>query len=60
VLNEAAVRQAEETKTAVFGKWFDADLPGLARTEMTVAATALEWTPEDVAAGVADFLTYLG
>lgn len=60
-LNEAGVRQAEETKTAVFGKWFDVGgAPGLAMTEVTVAASALEWTPEDVAIGVADFLTYLG
>lgn len=59
-LNGAGVRQAEETKTAVFGKWFDSDLPGLALTEMTVAASAMEWTPEDVASGVADFLAYMG
>jgi hypothetical protein len=59
-LNEAGVRQAEETKTAVFGKWYDSDLPGLALTEMTVAASALEWTAEDVASGVADFLSYVG
>jgi threonine aldolase len=59
-LNAAGLRQTEETKTAVFGKWFASEeLPGLAVTEMTVASSALEWTAQDVTAGVADFLAYL-
>ncbi|MDX2703775.1 beta-eliminating lyase-related protein [Streptomyces sp. PA03-6a] len=56
VLNEAAVRQAEETKTALFGRWAEAEVPGVAMTEVTVGASALEWDPAAVGDAVADFL----
>jgi threonine aldolase len=58
-LNDAALRQAEETRTAVFGSWRDSSLPGLSVTEVTVASSALEWSAEDVADGVADFLRFV-
>ncbi|WP_431962056.1 threonine aldolase family protein [Actinacidiphila sp. bgisy160] len=59
VLNEAAVRQAEETKTALFGRWAGADVPGVAMTEVTVGASALEWDAAAVADAVADFARFL-
>lgn len=59
VLNEAGLRQAEETKTLVFGVWQEGPLPGLSHTEVTVSASALEWTAEDVADGTAQFLGFL-
>ncbi|NGO10221.1 threonine aldolase [Streptomyces sp. HC44] len=55
-LNEAAVRQAEETKTALFRRWFPDRMPGLSVTEVTVAEPGLEWTAEDVRTAVADFV----
>ncbi|MGW7414376.1 threonine aldolase family protein [Streptomyces sp. NPDC054863] len=55
VLTEAAVRQAEETGTALFHRWFPGDTPGISVTEVTVTAEGLEWTARDVAAAVADF-----
>ncbi|WP_414168334.1 threonine aldolase family protein [Streptoverticillium reticulum] len=48
VLEEAGVRFAEETGTWVFNRWSDAPVPGMAFTEVTVAASALDWTPADV------------
>jgi threonine aldolase len=60
VLNEAAVRQAEQTRTSLFRVWADAGAPGLAMTEVTVAAEGLAWTEADVAAAVADFLERVG
>ncbi|MFG2777401.1 threonine aldolase family protein [Streptomyces prunicolor] len=59
VVAEAAIRQAEETKTALFSNRWDAKVPGLAFTEVYVRAAALEWTAEDVKAAVADFVVLL-
>ncbi|EST38105.1 hypothetical protein N566_09285 [Streptomycetaceae bacterium MP113-05] len=59
VLNDAGLRQAEETKRAVFGAWRETSLPGLSMTEVTVSASALDWSAEDVADGVARFLRLL-
>ncbi|MGW6742775.1 threonine aldolase family protein [Streptomyces sp. NPDC055025] len=60
-LNEAAVRQAEETKTALFRVWAPAPSgpPGLSYTEVTVTEPGLEWTAEDIRAAVTDFTTRL-
>ncbi|MEV8546051.1 beta-eliminating lyase-related protein [Streptomyces sp. NPDC051572] len=58
-VTEAAIRQAEETKTALFSNPWDAKGPGLAVTEVYVRAAALEWTAEDVKAAVADFVIRL-
>ncbi|WP_189263142.1 threonine aldolase family protein [Streptomyces fuscichromogenes] len=55
VLLETAVRQAEETNTYLFTGFWGTKGPGLSMTEVTVAATGLEWTAEDVRAAVADF-----
>ncbi|MBA4863919.1 threonine aldolase [Streptomyces sp. PSKA54] len=60
VLNDALIRQAEETKTALFRVfWEGGGPPGVSVTEVTVAAAGLEWTPDDVRAAVADFVERL-
>ncbi|MFH8371446.1 threonine aldolase family protein [Streptomyces sp. NPDC018031] len=59
VLDAAGLAQAERTRTSVFGKWFDSEVPGLAVTEMTVAGSALEWTARDVTEAVAVFLDHV-
>ncbi|WP_446041244.1 threonine aldolase family protein [Streptomyces sp. SID1121] len=58
VLNEAGVRQAEETKVSLFRLWREAGAgpPGVSVTEVTVAEAGLEWSAEDVKAAVADFV----
>ncbi|WP_329255269.1 beta-eliminating lyase-related protein [Streptomyces sp. NBC_01478] len=56
---EAAIRQAEETKTALFANPWGAKGPGLAFTEVYVRAAALEWTADDVKSAVADFVVRL-
>ncbi|WP_405390127.1 beta-eliminating lyase-related protein [Streptomyces sp. NBC_01102] len=62
VLDEASVRQAEETGVTLFRRWFTgpAGPPGVSYTEVTVAAPGLEWTAEEVRAAVADFVARLG
>ncbi|MFG2587441.1 threonine aldolase family protein [Streptomyces sp. NPDC048438] len=61
VLDEASVRQAEETGVTLFRRWFAAPggPPGLSFTEVTVAAQGLEWTAGDVREAVADFVARL-
>jgi threonine aldolase len=58
-LEEALRRQAEQTRISVFRKWWDTDLPDVAKTEVTVAASALEWTAADITAAVSTFVSYL-
>ncbi|MBV7669465.1 threonine aldolase [Streptomyces halstedii] len=62
VLDEASVRQAEETGVTLFRRWFPAPVgpPGLSYTEVTVAAPGLEWTAGDVRDAVAGFVERLG
>jgi len=57
-LTEASVRQAEETGTALFRRWFtpDTGAPGVSFTEVTVTEAGLEWTAEDVRDAAAAFL----
>ncbi|MFJ8312316.1 MULTISPECIES: threonine aldolase family protein [unclassified Streptomyces] len=61
VLSAAALRQAEETGTCLFRRWFAGPWgpAGLAVTEVTVNAPGLAWTAEDVRAAVADFVRRL-
>ncbi|MET9830185.1 beta-eliminating lyase-related protein [Streptomyces sp. NPDC006385] len=59
LLDEAAVRQAEETRTMTFASPWDPRGPGLARTEVSVRAAGLEWTAGDVKAAVAEFVARL-
>ncbi|MEU5823813.1 beta-eliminating lyase-related protein [Streptomyces sp. NPDC047803] len=60
-LTEASVRQAEETGTALFRRWFtpDTGAPGVSFTEVTVTGAGLEWTAQDVRDAVAAFLERL-
>lgn len=59
VLTEAALGQAEETGTQLFGRWFPDGPPGLSVTEVTVTEAGLEWTPGDVNDAVAEFVRRL-
>ncbi|MFJ4500413.1 threonine aldolase family protein [Streptomyces sp. NPDC088864] len=61
VLTETALRQAEETGTVLFRRWFtpDTGAPGVAATEVTVTEAGLEWTAQDVRDAVAAFLARL-
>lgn len=59
VLSEAAIRQAEETKSGLFANAWDQKGPGLACTEVSVRAAGLEWTAEDVKEAVARFVALL-
>ncbi|WP_258024859.1 threonine aldolase family protein [Streptomyces bambusae] len=58
-LTEAAVRQAEETGTCLFRTWHAGGPPGLAVTELTVAAESLSWTPQDIRRAAEDFAARL-
>ncbi|WP_411575055.1 threonine aldolase family protein [Streptomyces fradiae] len=58
-LTEAAVRQAEETGTALFRSWYAGSAggpPGVAMTEVGVTAPGLEWMADDVKEAVAVFM----
>jgi threonine aldolase len=59
VLEETAVRQAEETGTLLFAGVWSPGGPGLACTEVGIRATGLEWSAGDVRAAVADFVRRL-
>lgn len=56
-LNDASLRQAEQTGVSLFGTglFHEPGLPGLSTTEVTVAASALEWTAPDIHAAAASF-----
>ncbi|WP_235617336.1 threonine aldolase family protein [Streptomyces thermolilacinus] len=59
VLSEAATRQAEETGTVLFRRWFAGSAggpPGVAMTEVSVTSPGLEWTADDVKGAVREFL----
>nr|WSW68515.1 beta-eliminating lyase-related protein [Streptomyces sp. NBC_00995] len=58
VLEEASLRQAEETGVALFRLWHPAATgpPGVSFTEVTVSEAGLEWSAADVRAAAADFL----
>ncbi|MFE3887307.1 threonine aldolase family protein [Streptomyces lydicus] len=63
LLDEAVVRQAEETGTGLFQRWFEpapGGPPGVALTEVTVAASALGWTAGEVRAAVREFVEFVG
>ncbi|MEV6108959.1 beta-eliminating lyase-related protein [Streptomyces sp. NPDC051940] len=57
VLTECSLRMAEEQKTVLFRRWTEPGMPpGISVTEVTVSASALEWTAGDVAQAVDAFL----
>ncbi|MFE6483623.1 threonine aldolase family protein [Streptomyces sp. NPDC057757] len=58
-LGDAGLRQLEETRTGVFAQGWTRGGPGLAYTEVTVAAPGLEWTAQDVRTAVRDFVERL-
>jgi threonine aldolase len=59
VLDDAVLRQAEETKTSVFIRWRETGLPGVSKSEVTVPGAALDWTPDEVEAAARAFVEYL-
>ncbi|NUK05691.1 threonine aldolase [Streptomyces lunaelactis] len=60
-LNDAALRQSEETGVTLFRRWFtDRCPPGVSVTEVTVASEGLEWTGEDVRRAVGAFVERVG
>jgi threonine aldolase len=58
-LNAAVLAQAEHERIWFAGGWRDTDVPGIAMTEMTIAAEALDWTADDVVAAGRDLLRFL-
>ncbi|BEL10854.1 beta-eliminating lyase-related protein [Actinoplanes sichuanensis] len=48
-LDAAVLAMAERDRVWFAGGWLDADVPGHAMTEVTIAGHALEWTAADVA-----------
>jgi threonine aldolase len=56
VLAGATLALAEQEKLWFVGGWRDADVPGMAVAEVTVAEAAMEWTAEDVVAAGERFL----
>jgi threonine aldolase len=59
VLDDAVLRQAEQTRTCLFRRWAGTGLPDVAMTEVTVAAAALEWSAADVETAARAFVSYL-
>ncbi|WP_411083930.1 threonine aldolase family protein [Streptomyces sp. cmx-18-6] len=65
VLDEASMRQAEETGVALFRRWSAGAAgaaglpPGVSVTEVTVAGAGLEWSAEDVREAVGVFVGLL-
>lgn len=61
VVNAAALRQAEQDRVTLFGRsrFTEPGLPGLSMTEMTIAASALEWTEGQVRKAAASFVRHL-
>jgi hypothetical protein len=59
-LNDAVLRQAEETKTAVFRGWSSTELPEVAKTEVLVSGSALDWSAADIVTAARAFVSYLG
>ncbi|MEU4676704.1 beta-eliminating lyase-related protein [Micromonospora sp. NPDC023737] len=47
-LNDAALALAEEEKVWFVAGWQETEVPGVSRTEVTVAGPGLEWSAEDV------------
>lgn len=55
-LRRAGVAQIDATGTALVGGWMPGPLPGHAFTEVTVAADALTWNPDEVTGTFLDLL----
>ncbi|NEE52591.1 threonine aldolase, partial [Streptomyces sp. SID8455] len=64
VLDEASLRQAEETGVTLFRRWGSAAgaaglPPGVSVTEVTVSGAGLEWSAQDVREAVGVFVGLL-
>ncbi|WP_229067565.1 low specificity L-threonine aldolase [Actinoplanes sp. DH11] len=58
-LNAATLDLAERERIWFAGMWQDTEVPGVAMTEVTIAAAALEWTAADVAAAAERLFQHL-
>ncbi|MBV2354621.1 aminotransferase class I/II-fold pyridoxal phosphate-dependent enzyme [Streptomyces sp. J2-1] len=56
---EAAVRQAEQTSTLLFGGWWDSPAPGISRTEVSLQAEGLEWSAAEVGEAAREYARLL-
>ncbi len=56
VLDEAGLRLAEATGLSLFGKWRAVAGESMSMTELTVAASAMAWTANDVRSATAAFI----
>jgi threonine aldolase len=59
-LRRAGVEQIEATGTGLVGGWMPGPVPGLAFTEVTVAADACAWNADEVTATFLDLLERAG
>lgn len=58
-LTRAGERLTERTGASLFRRWHGTEVPGVAKTEVTVASSALEWSADDVVAAARTFASYL-
>src|SRR3546814_17143471 len=58
-LAAAGLAQVMQTGVAMFDKWREPGVPGLAMTEMTIGSSALPWSARDVEQGLEAFLSNL-
>ncbi|MEU6315740.1 beta-eliminating lyase-related protein [Streptomyces sp. NPDC047014] len=58
-LDEAGLRQAEETGTVLFRRWSADGPPGMSMTEMQITEPGLAWTETDVKDAVSAFVDRL-
>jgi hypothetical protein len=59
VLDEAVLRQAEQERISLFRGWASTDLPDVAKAEVQVSASALDWTAAEIGAAARAFAGYL-
>ena len=59
LLTEASLRLEEETGTSLFRHWADTEIPDVAKAEVTIAGSALDWTSADVMKTAETFTGYL-
>lgn len=56
VLDDAGLRFAEDTGISLFGKWREADGEAMSMTELTISASAMGWSREEVRSAAGAFI----
>jgi threonine aldolase len=59
VLEAACLRLEEEARISLFRRWAGTTVPGVAKTEVTISASALDWTAADIGEAVRTFVHFL-